>query len=78
MHAYMDSCPKDGVLSFIELDHYSGEVASLEPLIHEYTHTQDAYEAFVRLDDNGDLQVSLEEYLRHAQYKAEPFSPADS
>ena len=78
MHAYMDSCPQDGVLSFIEIDHYNGEVASNKPLIHDYSHDQDSYEAFARLDDDGDLQVSLEEYLRHAQYKAEPFTPGVS
>ena len=36
------------------------------PLIHEYEHGNDSYEAFMRLDDDGDMQVSQEEYIRHA------------
>ena len=66
MHSYMDACPQDGVVSFIELDRYYGEIEDKAPLVHEYNHGIDVYEAFVRLDDDGDMQVSQEEFLRHA------------
>ena len=72
-HAYMDSCPKDGVVSYRELKRYNEEVE--KSLIYPKNSSDgfdQVYVQFMRIDDDGNKQVSLEEYIRHAQNMEEP------
>ena len=74
---YMDNCPKDGILSYMELVRYSGEVPKglNSPEDTDTTTDKDYYfDALIRMDDNSNMVIELPEYLRKAQIVNEPIA----